>query len=279
MARYVSHPIKLFLLALAAVICAPLAGAATGLPFRSSFETGGFGEWQGGLDATLVVTNEQASDGTHSARATMTLGTTSDNYKEYRFGNHPTVGGQPLTEASELWLTFDSKFDTGFRWPAQSNLHKMVILNFEDENSRRRYQLLINVVASNQVYFLEHLKWNADRSFNRAINGLDQNRNGAPATVRVGQWDSFKLYVKLNTPGQANGIVRLWINGVLKVENTAVPLREDSSFTPNKLILSNYAVDSTVDGRQRWDKFFLGETEPADQSTVRPRPPTLNEVR
>lgn len=262
-----------------ALVMSSLASAAARLPFTSSFETGDFSEWNGGLDATLVVTNEQASHGSYSARSTMTLNTTSDNYKEYRFGNHPTVGGAPVTEANGLWLTFDSKFDTGFRWATQSNLHKIAIINFEDENSRRRYQLIINVIPSSQVYFLEHLKWNADRSFNRAIPGLDQNRNGAPVAVRPGQWDRFKLYVKLNTPGQSNGIVRLWINDVLKVENTAVPVREDTTFTPNKMLLSNYAMDPTVDGRQRWDNFYLGETEPTSTPVVRPNPPELIDVR
>jgi hypothetical protein len=268
----------LIYLSVFALAAASAAHAATGLPFRSSFETGNWSEWHGGLDATLVVTNEQASAGSYSARSTMTLGTTSDNYKEYRFGDHPTVRGTPVTEQTGVWLTFDSKFDTGFRWATQSNLHKIAILNFEDENGRRRYQIIINVIPSNGEYFMELLKWNADRSFNRAINGLNQNRNGSPTTVRMGQWDKFKMFVKPNTPGQANGIVRVWINDVLKVENTASVLREDTNYMPNKLILSNYAMDPTVDGRQRWDNFYLGETEPASSAT-RPNPPVINNVQ
>ena len=276
MIRRALSPLTLFLLGLC--LAQGASAAATKLPFRSSFESGTWDDWNGGPDTSLRIVSDDATDGRNSARAVMTAGTPTDNYKDFVFGNSNRVpGGVAVTEQQGVWMAFDAKFETGFRFGTSANLHKLAILNFEDENGRRRYQLIVNVRNSDRMYFVEHLKWNADRTFNRAIPGLDQHL-GTPAYVRFGQWDKFKLFVKPNTPGVANGIVRLWINGELKVDRTNVAVREDTNYMPNKMILSNYAPDSTTSGAQRWDNFYLGETDPGG-STVRPNPPVLDSVQ
>jgi hypothetical protein len=254
----------------------PAFSAATRLPFRSSFETGDFSEWNGGLDATMTVTSTQASAGARSTQSVMIAGQTTDNYKEYVFGDHPRVGGTAVTTSQGMWLSFDSKFDSGFQFASGANVHKIAIVNFEDGNGRRRYQLILNVYVPTRLYFFEHLVWNADGSFNRAMPGPGQNV-GTPVAVRFGQWDKFKIFIKPNTPGQADGVLKMWINGVLKAEHTAIAIRENTSYNPNKLIMSNYVNTSTAVGIQRWDNWYLGETDP--ESGVRPNPPVLNSVQ
>jgi len=246
------------------------AGAATGLPFSSSFETGDFSEWDGGLDATMTVTSEQASDGSYSVRAVKQSGQTADNYKDFLFGDHSRVGGTPVTPQTGVWLRLDSKFDTGFVFGSNAIMHKIAIINFEDENARRRYQIIINVESRTREYFVEHLKWNADRSFNRAFPGMRQNV-GTPVQPRLGEWDRLTLFLRPNTPGNADGEVRLWVNGQLKAEYRNVSVREDSPYNPNKLIMSNHVSDTTTSGVQRWDNFYLGESQP--QEVARPMPP------
>lgn len=262
------------------LVAVSTASAVERLPFRSSFESGNFSEWGGGLEATMSVVAGDATDGTHATRAVMTRGTPSDNYKEYLFGDHVRVNGGngvPVSLERGIWLTLDSKFDTGFQFGTVTNLHKIALINLEDENGRRRYQIIINVWTANRQYFVEHLKWNADRSFNRALPGISQNV-GAPVEARIGQWDRLKLFIKPNTQGQSDGVVRFWVNGALKAEYTNVALREDTRYLPNKLLMVNYATDTTISGAQKWDNFHLAETDP-DTSVVRPNPPQLQEVR
>jgi hypothetical protein len=255
----------------------PALSAVARLPFSSSFETGSFSEWNGGLDASMTISSSVASDGRYSTQAVMTPGRSTDNYKEYVFGDNRRVGGEGATNG--VWLTFDSRFDTGFRFADGAVVHKIAIINLEDPNDgRRRYQIIVNVWCADNTYFIDHLKWNADGSFNRSMPNVSQNI-GTKATVRYGQWDKLKLFVKPNTPGQANGIVRFWVNGVLKGEHTNVQLRENSSVLPNKLIMSNYVVESTASGTQRWDNWRLSETDPEAGSVVRPNPPVLNSVQ
>lgn len=259
-----------------AALTAQPALSATRLPFTSGFEAGTFSEWNGGLDASMTVSSQVASAGRYSAQSVMTPGTPTDNYKEYVFGDHPRVGGTAVNANTGVWLTLDSRFDTGFHFADGAVAHKIAIVNLEDANSLRRYQIIINVWCSNGDYFIDHLKWNADRSFNRTMPNVSQNV-GTPAKVRFGQWDKLKLYIKPNTLGQANGVVRFWVNGVLKGDHTNVALREDVNVNPNKLIMSNYVRESTASGTQRWDNWTLSETDP--DSGVRPNPPVLNSVQ
>ena len=273
----VSSVLATALLAVAGSLATQPAFSEVGrLPFRSSFESGDFSEWNGGLDATMTVTSTQATAGSRSAQSVMISGQVTDNYKEYVFGNHPRVNGAPVTSTTGMWLSFDSKLDTGFRFATGANVHKIAIVNFEDENARRRYQLILNVYIPTQQYFIEHLVWNADRTFNRAMPGLFENV-GTPVTVRFGQWDKIKMFIKPNTPGRADGVLRMWVNDVLKLENTALNMRESTSYVPNKLIMSNYVNTSTAVGTQRWDNWYMGETEPA--GTVRPNAPVLDSVQ
>jgi hypothetical protein len=254
----------------------PALSEVARLPFRSSFEAGSFGEWNGGLDATMTVTGTQATDGSRSAQSVMVAGQTTDNYKEYVFGDHPRVGGSPVTTTQGMWLSFDSKFDSGFQFASGAIVHKIAIVNFEDSNSRRRYQLLLNVYVPERVYFFEHLVWNADGSFNRSNTGISQNV-GTRAQVRLGQWDKFKIFIKPNTPGRADGVVKMWVNGELKLDHSTIAIRDNTSYNPNKLIMSNYVNSASAAGIQRWDNWYLGETEPA--ATVRPNPPVLDRVQ
>jgi hypothetical protein len=221
----------------------------------------------------MTVTDIDSAVGTYSVRAEMTAGTTTDNYKDYYFGDHIAVNGTP--PPAGIWLQLHSKFGANFDF-GSNRYHKIAIINFEDENGRRRYQIILTVQSSTNQYFIENLKWNADRSFGGSVSGNSQNL-GTPATVRFGQWDKLKLYIEPNTPGQSDGIIRLWVNDELKMEYTDRPIREDTNYNPNKLILSNYVGGTDTIGEQWWDEFYLGEEDPDGglPNDPAPRPPVL----
>jgi hypothetical protein len=240
------------------------------LPFRSGFETGSFSEWQGGLDTTLTVSTSSAFSGQYAARAQMTPGQITDNYKDFYFGDHRSVGGAAVDQDG-LWLRFYAKLDSGFNFGSQS-LHKLALINFTDSAGQRRYQIIVNIQPATERYILENLSWRADGSFDRSLFALGQNV-GTPSVVRYGQWDKIKLYILPNTPGQSDGVVRLWINDELKLAYTNVPMRESTNFNPNKLILSNHVPRTDVSGVQWWDDFYLGEVDPDAQGAV-PNAPT-----
>lgn len=256
------------------IIFSAPGGAVGRLPFESSFETGDFSEWDGGADASLIVADDAASDGRYSARAEMVPGASTDNYKEFYFGDHRTVNGAPADD--DLWLEFDSRFDNGFDFGSGGH-HKVAILNFTNANGRRIYQVIINVDLPQEAYVIENLRWQETGGFDGTVAWQEQNVGGAPTAIRRGEWDQVKLFMKLNTPGQRNGIIRMWINGVLKMEYLDAYMRENTNFNPNKLILSNYVTETNRRGYQRWDNFYLGDAERNAGTLAPPNPPTVHQ--
>lgn len=246
--------------------------AATGLPFTSDFETADFSDWSGGPDPTMSIVDYGAYSGTYAVRSTMPGGTLIDNYKDYFFGDHVAVNGDPADQ--DLWLRFASQLGSDFEF-LDDAYHKLAIINFTDSNGLRRYQLIVTVQRSSGEYFIENLKWNADRSFAYTVHGLSQNQ-ATRYQARLGSWDELKMYVSPNTPGQHDGIIRLWVNGQLAMEYTDLYMREDTDFNPNVLIMSNYTRSS---GTQWWDDFYLGESDPGSGGDVAPAAPVIQDVR
>lgn len=213
-----------------------------GLPWTADFETGNLGEFNASITPLLSVSTTAPQSGLYAARAPLTAGTHSDNYADHLFGDFYNVG---LDKVEELNLELYSKFDPGYVWPSDS--HKIAVFNLTDGNvSARRYQVMI-MVNSRGEYLVDHTYMDTWQFF-----GLTQNRNGSVVTVREGQWDKLRMYVKLNDPDISNGIVRLWINDLLKVEYTDVNIRENTDFGMNKLIMSSYATDSSGSNGVQW---------------------------
>lgn len=226
----------------------------TGLPFTSSFELGDTSEWvQGGQGTFTATTTGDPTEGSYAVYAPLTSGTNSDNYRDFIFGDHVNYGADPV---DEVWLEVDSKFNSGYTWP--DNSQKIIIINLTDGLvTDRRYQVIIQVNSSG-----EYVVDNTDIG-DWIFNGNVQNRNLPASSVRFDEWDNLKLHAKLNDPGSANGEIRLWVNDVLKIEYTDVDIRESTSYNMNKLILSTYATTSSgSDGTQWHDNVSLYDVDP-----------------
>lgn len=230
----------------------PNGTANSGLPFFSGFESGDFSVWNGGATGGLQVVGQGCQDGTFCARAALTQGTHSDNYANFHFGDFWNIGG---SKVEEVYLRVFSKFDQGYVWPNDSQ--KIAIINLTDGvSSQRRYQVYV-YVDSNGEYAADHSNISTWQFFALPLN------QGVRADVRVGQWDELKLHVRLNTPGVSDGVVRLWVNGELKLAYDNVNIREGTDYGMGRLIMSSYATDSSgSDGTQWWDALSLTEQDP-----------------
>jgi hypothetical protein len=257
-----------FLSALAIVLSAAPAGAqdGTGLPWTSSFESGDFREWNRGPRNVTVVTTD-APDGTRAARAALVAGTQNPTtYAEHVFGDWYSLPS-PKTKVEEVYLRFYSRFSSGYQWPNTGQ--KVVIFNLMNGvDGDRRYQVYISI-NSDGTYRVDHSYIDTWQFF-----GLSQNV-GSAVRARFDQWDKLKLYVRLNSPGQSNGIVRLWVNDVLKLEYTNRNIRQSTSYGLSKLILSAWSTDeSPVNGVQWWDHWTMSRTDPDAGNPSTPAAPT-----
>lgn len=232
------------------------ASGDTGLPFTSSFEDGTTStEWPlGGQGTFTTTTTGNPPDGSYAVYASLTSGTHSDNYLDFVFGDHVNATSEDIVE--EVWLEVESKFETGYTWPSDSQ--KIILLNLTDGSStQRRYQVIIQVDSDG-----EYVVDNTDIG-DWTFHGNSQNTNLPATDVTFDQWDNLKLHVSLNTSGSANGVVQLWINDVLKIDYSNVDIRESTSYGINKLILSTYATDSSGSNGTQWhDDVMLTDVDP-----------------
>lgn len=65
--------------------------------------------------------------------------------------------------------------------------------------------------------------------------------------LQRGTWHTVKQYYKLNTPGQADGIHRMWLDGVQVINNTAFQYRNNSDLRINYMYWAIFRGGSTAD--------------------------------
>jgi hypothetical protein len=242
---------------------APAAAQSSRLPWTATFDAGTLSEFNGFRNTTGAAVVTTGCFSGRCLRTPLVAGTTSDNYGDFHFGDFYNVDG-PKVE--EVYLRLYSKFDAGGHIG-----NKIAIINLTDGTDATKYYQVYIHTGHGEGYGVDHSYFEQWRFFH-----LFQNR-GAAVLPRPGQWDKLKLYVRLNTPGQANGIVRFWVNDQLKLEHTNLNLRENTAYGLNKLNLSTYqpAHRAPTNGVQWHDQFLLSTTDPdGGSSPTAPAAPT-----
>ena len=258
----------------ASVTTTSLSSPGGGVIFQDGFESGNFNAW--GYGQGLTVSNSDHHSGQYAARGVSTQGATTDLYREKAFGDHPNAGGPAIDGG--VYFKFAHKYDAGFNLGTQQNYNKIFLMNFEDPSNVRRDQVVFETnvnsgYASRGEYMFELTHWTASGGWLTGSLRL-QNRNGSPLLYREGQWDVIKVYLQPNTPNQNNGILRMWVNGVLKAEHTDVNIRFEP-YNLNLAILSSYMTVTDVSGTRWWDDVIISQTDPDSGSdTTPPASPT-----
>ena len=97
----------------------------------------------------------------------------------------------------------------------------------------------------------------------------------------------------MNTPGQANGILRLWVNGTLYIEKLNLQMRGPTPTTISSQGLATYSTRQfyraqvfvqSGGGNMWWDRIAVGNTrinlvgQTPSGDIIAPTAPTLNSV-
>jgi hypothetical protein len=119
-----------------------------------------------------------------------------------------------------------------------------------------------------------------NNQYNKVNRFQNQKRN---LTLMPGRWYYFEWYVKLNTPGEPNGVTRLWIDDATKpIAAPTLRLAYDDmrwlrkqdagrSFDVVRLTVYHQRCDGTpntcppngpwiLNQSQRWDRLFVSRT-------------------
>ena len=82
---------------------------------------------------------------------------------------------------------------------------------------------------------------------------------GTPRYITSGQWIDFQMMMKLNTPGQADGEIKLWIDGELKMHYNTIRFRTVPELQLNAVALSGYIGGGCTSVRDQkiWDDHYM----------------------
>lgn len=85
---------------------------------------------------------------------------------------------------------------------------------------------------------------------------------GEPIYISSGQWIDFQMMMKLNKPGQADGEIKLWINGTLKMHHTGIRFRTVPELQLNAASLGGYigGTCTSVRDQKIWDDHYMVAT-------------------
>jgi hypothetical protein len=178
--------------------------------FKDDFESDSIGvdsvigEWDGPHDpTTMYMTDQMAHSGRRSLEMKYIPGSHGASFMYKLLLDQNQIIGQ-----DQLYLRWYQRWSTGFVWEPSST--KMVILRplggypqFYPEVLWANGQLAI------QAQVTKEANWDSENFY--------QNR-GAPVVFGSDQWYCIEVFVKLNTPGAADGELAAWIDGELKLQ-------------------------------------------------------------
>jgi hypothetical protein len=95
-------------------------------------------------------------------------------------------------------------------------------------------------------------------------------------TANRGKWNCIEVHMKLNTPGQADGVFEYWLNDRSEARRTALNWRGSyTTYGINAIMLEAYRNEPFAQTQDRYiDNFVVSKERIGCVNAVRPNPPT-----
>jgi len=184
----------------------------------------------------LDVIDRYSANGTHDTQITSAANNPSgQGGRGYRHwigttvNNHSSAFRADFSEGQdELWVRWYARYQEGFSWAGIAS-HK--VLYYWGSSAQWYYLLYPHEELTHDLdtigIQINGLSGPVSYSYRTKTNGWATTQGGRTAD---GNWDSYEAYTKINSQaGVADGILRIWINGILVLENEAVDYRTSSA--------------------------------------------------
>ena len=270
----------------------------SGVFFNESWESGSMTQsfnssWFGAvIGPQFSVSTNYAATGTHSLRHRLLPGMTGDDvlYGTQHFGDSPASprlsagAGQHFYDVYIQFKVYYSNWDT-----TVAGLTKGI--EFGTQDQRAHNEVCCNPGFANYValYPAFGQDWNLEVVNKQGPGpewiGYRQNSSGYNTNNRFrmvnDRWYTIEVRRRLNDSGVDNGILQMWVDGVLLISYNNVRFRVpwngsfgvDMSYGTNWVMISEYGP-STRDQSVYYDDFKLS-TEYIGSGGTTPPPPTV----
>lgn len=168
-----------------------------------------FGSPYGG---SSVVQDPTAPDGSYSLKFTFPAGLYG--------GVAPDIVGKSFTETNELWVQYWFKYSTNWRWNTITN-KQIYVQTGERSNADMNFTIMMHHYAAISSVATQHP---ADSTLNQTFRSYGWE-------VTKGVWHKVVFHAKMNTPGVRDGIFQMWIDDVLRTDQSDVLFRRTGQST------------------------------------------------
>jgi hypothetical protein len=173
-------------------------------------------------------------------------GAGSLQYLQIAGGNKPNImeiiGFAPVDEVYMRWYR---KYQTGFRWGCQSVKNNGVYASADvntleacvqptgyDKYSFRVQDQMRS--SSSSDFYGALYSYHPDADNGGCGEWYSQNQNGIKYQ-QAGRWYAYEIYLKANTVGQKNGVIKMWVDGELRGQITGLEFRRTDTLKINKV--------------------------------------------
>lgn len=227
--------------------------------FSDDFESGTLSKWQDGVnpDRHRVITDaSRAAGGSRYLEITYPGGDAGGWLTRFFMPGYDSLyvsydvqfeanwtGGTKLlnlrgSRTDDQWSSFGQagKCPDGAQWLATN----VVMLATEDPGPIRFYTYFPGMQTENDGVTC----WGRH-------TGMGVTNYSGTSPITRGAWHRVEFFVRLNTPGQSNGVQRMWVDGQLRGEWSGLALRSTNLLKLNSLTLEGSLMGGTQAATRR----------------------------
>jgi hypothetical protein len=221
-----------------------------------------------GGGATIVLVDDGESQ---VAQFNYIAGYRNSVWLRKNFGSYHSVNETPV---DELWINLEySVSDTAIYNPNHNRSNKILLVNWSNadpSNSNRTFQVQLGAYHNGSAHVLGLEK----AIFNRDTGAWEQGGwlgDFATTPIPTDEKLYLQLHIRNSTDGQANGMVELFNNGELIIQQRDVVLNDIYNDHPDHFILTPYIRDSNglADGFTQYDNVYLYVEDPGPFTSPR----------
>jgi hypothetical protein len=145
-----------------------------------------------------------------------------------------------LIEADHIYTRYYDYYNTDFDFPYGMKIHRIRSFNEILQINNFDSTLLIAGRPSQGEFNYSGINDTAELTYGSNGGQVDWGSAVVPLTLTRNRWYCMEAEMKLNTPGQANGVTRAWIDGNLVIERTNLNIRGTNTGKINAILFGGW---------------------------------------
>jgi len=243
--------------------------------FSDDFESGNFSKWAS-RNPNVTIQSDRVHKGTKAIHIPYDLEAIGPDHQD---NNRHVIADLTSKNLSHFFLHGCFNISSSVAPPrvySPTTRRKLFYIFSEDYYRQGRWDIILGALGGEKgkTGDIYPLSITIGSNYYPNYSDLRTGASFASGLIKVDQWHCLELEAKLNTPNVSDGLVRVWLDGVLVYERLNISIRSDNRALG--VIQVGTQIDRSGDSEERhedryWDDIIISDTI---NSSLRPSPPT-----